>query len=306
VEALAAPDRIVGLIGIKEMFKKFIDGLIFGAGFGVAVLTIFLFSIYFILPTVAEKAFNSLETGNQNPIETVPVIEAPKRYLGSTNITSSGFMRKGILAIGDGKITGSATANGKPLKGLKLRLALNGSVYSSWATTDLTGKYIVKVPYGEYIIEGFEIDKTKADELLPNMILHPQNPHSSNQFVVNSSLNGRGLNFKFVNPITKKFEKNKFKIDDVIILEWNDYPNAANYFVQIYEKSDPYSWDSVHMFEWSERPELKEPRINLKEYDVKLKPESFYTLYISARDKNNNIISESPRNHSGYDFEIIK
>ena len=289
------------------MLKKFIDGLIFGTGFGIAFVAILLASIYFVLPTVAKKSFNSLTPTSQNTIATVPAIEAPKnRYLGSTNIYSSGFTQKGILATGDGKIIGNATTSGKPLKGLKLRLALNGSVYSSWATTDLAGEYTVKVPYGEYIIDGFELDNTSIDDLLPNMILHPQNPHSSNQFQVNSSLNGRGLNFKFVNPIIKRFKKNKFSSNEDVILEWEDYPNAVNYTVQIDEKSDPYSWACDHLFEWSERPELSKPHINLSKYKIKLKPGNYYTIDISAKDKNGNWISESARNHSGYDFEITK
>ncbi len=289
------------------MLKKFLDGLIFGAGFGIAFVAILLASIYFMLPTVAKKSFNSLTTTSQNPIATVPAIEAPKkRYLDSTNTTSSGFIQKGILAIGDGKIIGSATTNGKPLNGLKLRLALNGSVYSSWATTDLAGEYTVKVPYGEYIIDGFEFDKTTADEVLPNMILHPQNPHSSNKFQVNSSSEGRGLTFKFVTPILKKIKKNKFSSNEDVILDWEDYPNAASYTVQINEKSDPYSWSNDHLFEWSDRPEVSKPHINLNKYKIKLKPGNFYTINISAKDKNGNWISESARNYSGYDFEIIR
>ena len=289
------------------MLKKFVDGLIFGAGFGIAFVAILFASIYFILPTLAKKSFNSLTPTSQNTLATVPAIEAPKtRYLGSTNISSSGFTQKGILATGDGKIIGSATTNGKPLNGLKLRLALNGSVYSSWATTDLAGEYTVKVPYGDYIIDGFEFDKTTADELLPNMILHPQNPHSSNKFQVNSLSEGRGLTFKFVNPIIKKIKKSKFSSDEDVILEWEDYPNASSYTLQIDEKSDPYSWASDYLFEWSDRPEVSKSHINLSEYKIKLKPGNFYTIDISAKDKNGNWISESARNYSGYDFEIIK
>jgi len=101
------------------MLKKFIDGLIFGTGFGIAFVAILLASVFFMLPTVAKKSFKSMATNSQDTIVNVPAIEAPQnRYLGSTNITSSGFTRKGILNSGNGKIIGSAKANGKPIKGL--------------------------------------------------------------------------------------------------------------------------------------------------------------------------------------------
>lgn len=289
------------------MLKKFIDGLIFGIGFGIVFVIICIVAIYFILPIVADKSLKSIDTSSSKMLNTVPAVHPPKNlYLGSTNITSSGFSSTGNLAIGDGKIIGNATSNGKPVKGLKLRLALNGSVYSTWATTDLSGKYIINIPYGDYIIEGFELDKSTADNFLPKMILHPQNPHSSPIFKVTSSSNGRGLNFKFVNPIIKKLKKAKYKHNEEIILEWESYPGASKYSVQIYEKNDPYAWSNNTLFKWSDRPELIEPRINLSKYSVKLKPGNFYTIDISASNKKHCRLSESATNHSGYDFEVIQ
>lgn len=156
------------------------------------------------------------------------------------------------------------------------------------------------------MINGYELDQSTADKYLTNKIDHPQSPHSSNRFTVSESSTGRGLTFRFVNPIVKNFNGDKFKLNEEIILSWQVYPAAATYSVQINEKSDPYGWSNTNLFEWSDKPELLDAHININDYDVALKPGKFYKVDISARDKNNNRISESPRNLMGYDFEIIE
>lgn len=286
------------------MLKRLVDGLIFGTGFGIAFAIIWIVAINFLLPNVAENTFKYKSSNSITETTTVPRIELPRSFLGSTNITSSGFTRGGVLASGDGKIIGSAKVNGEPVNGLKLRLALNGSVYSQWVTTDHEGQYVISVPYGDYIIEGFELDYTTANKYLPNKINHPQSPHSSTKFTVSSSSNGRGLNFRFIDPVIKTIKSNKFKKNEEIILEWEQYPGALTYSVQIYEKSDPYAWSNDTLFKWSDKPELLEPRINLNDYDIILTPGKFYTIEVSARNESNGSISESARTHSGYDFEI--
>ena len=112
------------------MFKKFIDGLVFGAGFGLAFIVLWIVAIYFLLPTLAKNSIQTINSGPSTEVNTVPSIQPPSKYLGSTNISSSGFSRSGVLAGGPGEITGNAEANGNPVEGLKLRLALNWSVYS--------------------------------------------------------------------------------------------------------------------------------------------------------------------------------
>jgi len=288
------------------MFKKFIDGLVFGSGFGLAFIVIWIVAIYFLLPTIAENRIQTISSSPSTEVNIVPSIQPPGKYLGSTNISSSGFSRGGVLASGPGEIIGRAEVNGKQIEGLKLRLALNGSVYSQWATTDSTGQYAIHVPYGDYVIDGYELDQSTADKYLANKIDHPQSPHSSSRFTVSASSSGRGLNFRFVDPIIKNFQSDKFKLDDEIILNWQEYPGAATYSVQITEKSDPYGWSNTTLFEWSDKPELLEAHINLNDYDIKLKPGKFYIVEIGAKDKSNNRISESPSNLMGYDFEIIE
>jgi len=289
------------------MLKKFTDGLIFGAGFGIALTGIMVAAIYILLPTITGNSVIPITAAPDNnfaPVDSIPPPQA--RYLGSTNISSGGFARSGVLARGAGKIIGTATVNGKPAKELRLRLGLNGSVYSQWATTDSTGKYIISVPYGEYLISGFELDKASADKSLPKMIAHPQNSYSSDAFSVSQSSNGQGLKFRFVKPVIKKIKRKEFKQDEEITLEWEDYPDASTYSVQIYEKDDPHTWSNETLFDWSERPMLLQSSINLSEYAITLKPGKFYKLQITAINKNKGRISKSAGDFRGYDFKVIR
>lgn len=289
------------------MLKRFLNGLIFGAGFGIAFVGIWAISIYFILPKILENKIESeVLVSRDTKLTKPPPINSSNRFLGSPAIHSSGFDNEGDLSPGPGKIVGSAEINGQPLAGLKLRLALNNSVMSQWTSTDLEGKYIINIPYGKYIIDGFELDQTSANKVLPGKILHPQSPHSSSAFEVSDGSDGHGINFKFIDPVIKKFVKNKYSSNEKIILEWQPYTGAALYSIQIYEKSEPYAWSNNTLFKHQEMPTVSEPNINLSEYNLALKPGNFYYVDIYARDKEMGLLSESFRNYSGYDFEIIE
>lgn len=289
------------------MLKKFINGLIFGAGFGIAFVSIWLISIHFILPKVLENKIKSeMRLPKETKLTTPPSINSSKRFLDSSTIYSTDFDKEGDLSAGPGKIVGKAVINGQPLAGLKLRFALNNSVMSQWATTDLDGQYIINVPYGKYIIDGFELDQTSADKVLPGKILHPQSPHSSSDFEVSEGSIGHGINFKFIDPVIKEFTKNKYSANEEIILEWQPFAGATLYSIQIYEKPEPYVWSNKTLFKFSEMPIVSEPRINLSEYNLTLKPGYFYCVDIYAKNKGMDMLSESFRNYSGYDFEIIE
>lgn len=289
------------------MWKRFLDGLIFGSGFGIAFVVVWIASMYFVLPSVFEHKINSKqEASSSNETYTVPLVGEPKTFLGSTGVFSGEFShdKSKVLAEGPGQIIGSVSANGAPVAGLKLQLALNGSVMSQWVTTDAAGQYIVHVPFGKYRIDGFELDYSTANKVLPDKIGHPQSPHSSDTFEVSKESAGHGLDFKFVDPIMKSMKRKKYAATEEVILEWVPYPNAVEYQLQIYEKDDPYSWSNKTLFKWSERPEVNEPSLNLKKLGVQFKPGKFYEFEVHARDQQNRMLSETARTHSGYDFEI--
>ncbi len=285
------------------MFKKFINGMVFGAGFAIAfIVVVVIYFQFFFQPTFENKIVNS-----KGVVTTPPRIKEPKRFLGSPEIYSGGFLdnRSGVLSGGSGEIVGHATLNNNPVSGLKLRLALNGSIMSQWATTDSEGTYSVRVPYGEYKIDGFEFDSNSANSILAGKIHHPQNAHSSAKFEVSKENKGRGLRFRFIDPIEKNIDKNKYSISDDIVINWAPYPEASQYSIQIYEKSDPHAYIGNNpLFDWSTRPRVSDTSFNLKEHGVKLKAGNFYVVEIDAHDERMGIISETHRMHSGYDFEI--
>lgn len=291
------------------MFRKFINGLIFGAGFGIAFVVIWMIAILFVFPMTLESGVETRTISSEKKqINSVPLVAEPKRYLSSLAIYSGNFLhnKASVLSGGPGHITGSVSANLEPVEGVKLRLAFNGSVMSQWANTDSSGKYIISVPYGKYVVDGFELDRKSANEHLANKIIHPQSPHTTGILDVSLENDGYGLDFKFVDPIVKKIGKKKYTVKEEIVLEWEPYPDAKEYSVQIYEKPDPFTWSNKTLFQWTERPKLTEARINLKEYGIQLKPGYFYVLDISSRDEKGRILSEAVPTHSGYDFEVAE
>lgn len=291
------------------MLKKFLGGLVFGAGFGIAFVAVWVASFYFVVPVVLESRFGSGAVDrDETVVDAAPPAEARGRFLGSTASYSGGFMdnKIGVLAAGPGRIVGSVLAGDTPVAGLKLRLALNGSVLSQWATSDGEGRYSIPVPYGTYVIDGFGLDSATANRVLVNKINHPMRAHSGRSFEVAEGRDGRGLEFAFVDPIVKTPGKDRYSATDEIVLEWEPHPGAAKYFVQIYEKPDPDGWSNDTLFPWSGRPEVTEPRFTLNGTDVPLKPGFFYQLEVYAGDAQGRMLSETARTYANYDFEIVE
>lgn len=285
------------------MLKKFLHGLAFGAGFGIAFVAIVVVLWIFFVSVMVEKKFE-----RSISIAVPPDISRPNKFLGSTNMYSGDFWNKkeGVLTGGPGEIVGEATASGEPAVKLKLRLALNGSVMSQWATTDSNGKYTIKVPYGEYRIDGFELDRSSANSVLVNKIDHPQNAHSSSKFRVSEDAAGQGLGFRFIDPIVKNIPKNRFSLSEDIVIGWLAYPGASQYTVQVLEKSDPSEFGNEALFEWSDRPTVSDTSINLKEHNVALKAGHYYVLELDALDDSKGIISKTAFTFQGFDFEVVE
>lgn len=287
------------------MLKKFLHGLAFGAGFGIAFAAVVVAIWIFILPRVIETRFGESEVIANTP----PILKPNDKYLGSFGAYSGGFSsnRSGVLAEGPGEIIGEALANNKAAVGLKLRLALNGKVMSQWGTVDSNGQYIIRVPYGEYRIDGFELDNHNVNSVLANKIDHPQNAHSSDEFVVSADATGRGLRLRFVDPVALNMKKKKFSVSEDVIIDWVPYPGASEYYVQVHEKMDPHGYDfGKSLFKWSERPIITGTSINLRERSAEVKKGHFYVVEIHAQKGGSNVLSQTPRRYEGFDFEIVE
>lgn len=276
----------------------------FGAGFGIAfVVVVGIFLTYFFQPRIERGTGASGST-----VHSPPRVQEQKRFLGSTSITSSEFSRDkrdNSLAQGPGEIIGQARENDRPVVGLKLHLALNGSVMSPWTTTNNQGSYFIRVPYGEYRIDGYEIDFETANVVLNGKIGHPQNAHSSTPFRVAQEEKGKGLNFRFVEPIKKILPKTRFSLAENVVISWEPYPGAAHYEVQIYEKSDPHAYvgrDAI--FDWVSRPKVTDTSFDLNKHGVQMKANHFYFVEIHAHGPNRAILSHTGQMLQGYDFEV--
>lgn len=291
------------------MFKKFIDGLVFGTGFGIALTFIWIVTVYWVLPIVIEQQSLNMELGSHDSHTTNSAPEIKdndsSRFLGTTGIHSGDFEKEGILSGGNGEIVGTVLANGKPVDGLKLRLALNGSVYSQWAITDTSGKYNISVPTGNYRIDGYTLDYSSANKVLAGKIDTRNVSFRSEEFKVSSSNKGQGLNLKFVDPVIKKVGQNEFSLKDRITLHWNEYPEAKKYELEISEKKNFDSWESKYLFGWSDKPKVTSNQFEIDPEKITLKPGYFYSYQVWALDNEGKILSRSGMRMEGYDFKVL-
>jgi len=306
------------------MLKRFLNGLVFGAGFGIAFVAVIAVTLQFALPyrvwtshppefdvdpQDSNAARQKSSVRDSEFVSSAPSLASEARFLGSTGRHDVNFTGSSAdtLAAGSGKIVGRATVDGEAVANLKLRLALNGRVYSQWTTTDANGRYELSVPTGTYRIDGYELDTASANAALSGKITHPQCALSSGKFEVTESHPGRGLDLKFTNPVIKKIPKTIFSATEDVVLAWEAYPEADKYSVQFYEKSEPHSFDlGQPLFPWRDLRKVSEPKINLKNHSIKLKSGHYYTLKVYAKESNGRRISESPRMLHGFDFEVIE
>lgn len=330
------------------MVDRFVHGLLFGSGFSIALVAVLSITWLLFLPLgvlntkrtsdTAETAASSkgLDSGN-HILETelkdslastdINASEIPDSTTNADELTSTQFLGRlkifsggtrdnitdkrsstGILSGGPGLIVGQVLANKAPVQGLKLKLTLNENLSSQWITTSQDGSYELSVPFGEYRVDGYELDKDSANNVLGGMIDHPQIvPLTGSVFEVRQGLNSRGPTFRFVDPVRIRFEKKQYFPSELIRIEWNAYPGAKLYTVQVYEKKDPLSARGQReIFSRSSRPSMTDTYIDLNTHSIDFKPGYFYTIEVIARDERINIISKTPEPNSGYDFEIAR
>lgn len=288
------------------MFKKFLNGVVFGAGFAFSfiIIVIVYFQFFFIDSINSRTPYKE----NEQISTEVSNISKPRLgFLGSTAIYSGNFPSENNITLikGVGKIIGTLYAEGKPVKGIKLRLGLNGEAMSQWAITDNTGKYEVSVPAGEYQINGYEIDFQTANKYLSGLINEPRNNHSSDIFKVSDGKDGVGLSLSFVKPVIKLNPKSELTIDQEVIINWETYPDAAHYLIQVYRKKGPTDYTTNDtVFEWSNRAKTISTSLKLNGLSEKLASGFYYTFEVHAIDENGKHISSSHKQYRSFDFYI--
>jgi hypothetical protein len=238
-----------------------------------------------------------------------PIVEA-ERFLGSTGVMSGDFSpasRQSVLAAGPGKLVGGVTSSGKPLQGLRLRLALNGAVMSQWAESAADGRYEVAVPYGKYRVDGYELDSSAAHRVLSGKIEGPrENYHPQASVTVAEGKPGKGIEFAFVDPVRKKGPDGDVSLAQPVVLTWEPYPGASAYRIQMTEYKDPSDYAGyVQLFPWREQPVTQSTSFDLAEQKVALKKGYYYAVQIQALDASRRVLSETPRNFRKADFRVM-
>lgn len=300
------------------MWKKFIQGLVFGCGFAVAfffvsILGMQLYAAYQLESLEIELASKGIQMSTESMGRDEDVVdEAPafsansKKFLGGYGTFSQGFteIQGKVLASGPGVIRGIITANGEPLAGLKLRLALNKAVMSQWGISGTDGVYTIQVPYGKYIVGGYELDYESADEVLAGLIDKWDFPVEPGEFEVGPDRPGQGLNLQYVDPVVKIATGATYKLDDDIVLAWQSYPGAANFRVQLREKQSAGGYRFKSLFDRGGVDVSNATTLDLAPYRKMLKPGHFYSYDVEARTADGDMISETAFDSTGYDFRI--
>jgi hypothetical protein len=284
--------------------------LVIGSGIGGIVIFVAaaIGFLYYKLSNLGpgsriDLPFERTEKAVSNP---PPVIEV-ERFLGSHGIYSGDFSsdRNNVLGPGPGKLVGRITFSGKPVKGLRLRLALNGRVLSQWGTSDASGKYDIAVPYAQYRIDGYALDSPTANTVLKGKIDNPQNSHSSEVMTVADGRPGRGLDLDFVDPVRKKGPSGDVSLTKPIVLSWEPYPGATSYKVQLIEQKDPRNYmDQKRLFEWNRRPTVATTSIALSEHGVTLSKGFYYAIEVDAIGDDRRTLSNTPALHGQPDFFV--
>ncbi len=281
--------------------------LVIGSGIGGIIIFVaaaigFLYYKFFSVSPGSRIEFPSEKTVFSPP----PVTEV-ERFWGSHGIYSGDFSsdRSNVLAPGLGKLVGRITSSGKPVKGLRLRLALNGRVLSQWGTSDANGKYDVSVPYAQYRIDGYSLDSSAANIVLKGKTDNPQNSHSSEVMTVAEGRPGRALDLDFIDPVKKKGPSGEVSLAKPIVISWEAYPGAISYKLQLVEQKDPRNYmDQRRLFEWNRRPTVAATSITLSEHGVTLSKGFHYTIEIDAIDNDQRKLSDTPTIHGRPDFFV--
>ncbi|HEX7025713.1 MAG TPA: hypothetical protein VF268_00585 [Gammaproteobacteria bacterium] len=286
------------------MLKRFLDGMVFGSGFALAFVTISFILTIWVFPLMYETRHSSGVA--EETLLSPPEIRDDEGYLGSTASFSGKFIyKRKVLAQGPGEIEGRAEVNDKPAAGLKVRLALNGEVKSQWAVVGDNGRYLVSVPYGEYRVDGFDLDFESANRVLAGKIIQPGISSSSEIFTLSKEVSkGPGLNLKFVDPVRLDLAKKQFLLSEDVIVKWHPYPGAEQYRVQVLEKLNPDIHEHGELFDWGEQPIVAGTSVDLKKYSVELKSGNYYSLDIEALNEKGRVLSKTAWDGSGYDFRI--
>jgi hypothetical protein len=246
---------------------------------------------------------------NETSVAEVPPLSEKDRFYGTQGSYSGEFPHGGrqkVLAAGPGKIVGRVSKDGKPVEGVRLRLALNGAVMSQWATTGRDGRYEVALPFGKYRVDGYELDSSVAQKVLAGKIDGPLNHSSPQLMTVAQDRAGEGIDLSYVDPVRKIGPVGDVSRAKPVVISWEAYPGASAYRLQLVEQKDRRDFQNhVRLFDWSQRPVVTGTSLDLSAQKVPLKKGYYYAVEIEALGDLKRILSQSARHFDTPDFRVI-
>jgi hypothetical protein len=283
--------------------------LIVGSGIGGILLFIGVLVglAYFTFTSSSSIRFPSSESRSEATVSFAPEITDNDRFHGSHSRYTNGFShdRSKILDAGSAQFYGVVTVNKKPAPGVRLRLALNGTVMSQWGKSGSDGKYLISVPPGKYRIDGYELDYSTANQALRGKTDNPQNIYDTGVIALAETKSGRGPDLDFVDPVRKVGPFGEVSTAKPVVIEWEAYPNAASYEVQLIEQDDPRNFSTQkNIFDWNRKPVVSETVLDLTKHGVSVRKGFHYTVQVCALDSQKRRLSESTHSFGRADFSV--
>lgn len=241
---------------------------------------------------------NSIE---DKTISTPPPIEKnkpQKKYLGILGVTSGQFDWKNAkkLTPGKGEILGHILKDGAPCEGVELKILLNGNTSTEYGKSNAEGQYLIKVPYGEYRIDGWQLKFDSVDEILDGKILEPLSSYNFQNIVISTNNPANGPSLNFIDPIKIIQPKGIINYSENIKIQWSKVKSAKKYRIQIVDRgANLHGSDYIPLFETNnDRPITITNEVSLKDIGVELSKGHYYTVMVEALNDINERITESP------------
>jgi len=280
----------------------------FGGALAFAACLVAFFSYFSVHGTSMDFSERNSETVHGAP----PILER-KRFLGTQGAYNSEFNplnSEKVLDRGPGEIVGSITAGGKPVAGVRIKLALNGSVMSQPAKTGSDGKYHVPVPYGAYRIDGYSLEGENLDDLLGGKTDNPKSKSAQLEprpIAVAEGKPGAGLDLDYIDTVRVTGPSGDVSKRKPIVVSWNAYPGAATYRIQLLESKGPGPMQSRRtVFGWRDRPEALGTSLDLTTSNTDLNVGSYYHVYVEALDQSMAVIATTGTDSMATEFHVVE
>jgi len=227
------------------MLETFLKGLVFGAGFTIALMGVSTVWFLWVMPQFDDMVYSSsyvldedVEWVKQSSKDVAGSSDArmvddedvwmPGVFPGASTVRSFDFQGAETLDSGPGQLVGRVMAEGDPVAGMRFRLALDRHHWSPWTTTDEDGTYLIELPYGAYRVDGYDLDPRGKVRQLGGLVASPSNDFPDEQILVDESGPATGPELVFVSPVELVAPPETMSIDQPLVLAWKPYTSIGS------------------------------------------------------------------------------